>query len=102
MCCNLPSLLKASPLLGPSGLQTGDKILALNQCEVKDFDTWYHCIVSAVNHPTPGYCVSSELLKEHDESTVGKEFVLSSVIVHGYYTLLKGLILNKLIVLQKL
>ncbi|XP_023725871.1 membrane-bound transcription factor site-2 protease isoform X2 [Cryptotermes secundus] len=62
------NIQQASPLLGPSGLQTGDKVLALNQCQVKDYDTWYQCIQSAVNHASPGYCVSSDLVKEHDES----------------------------------
>lgn len=59
--------------MGPSGLQTGDKVLALNQCQVKDSDAWYHCIVSAVKHASPGYCVSSELVKEHDESVAGND-----------------------------
>jgi len=79
-------------LLGPSGLQTGDKILALNQCHVKDFDTWYHCILSAINHANPGYCISSEVVKEHDESIGGKIIMLacySVELLQMNYTLLK-------------
>jgi hypothetical protein len=70
-------------LLGPSGLQRGDKVLALNQCQIKDYDTWYQCIQSAVSHASPGYCISSELVKEHDESTAGKEITLAHVTIQG-------------------
>lgn len=78
-------MFQASPLAGPSGLQTGDKVLTLNQCHVKDFDSWYHCILSAINHASPGYCISAELVKEHDESVASKEITLTYV--HTYIIL---------------
>ncbi|XP_069689813.1 membrane-bound transcription factor site-2 protease [Periplaneta americana] len=68
--CNIQ---QASPVLGPTGLRVGDKIVALNQCQVKDYDTWYYCIVSTIQHQGPGYCVSSELVREHDESVSVKQ-----------------------------
>jgi hypothetical protein len=79
-------------LLGPLGLQTGDKVLALNQCQVKDHDTWYQCIQSAANHANPGYCVSAELVREQDESTAGKEITwvsqMKTIIFSFYFNLL--------------
>lgn len=58
--------------------------MALNKCQVKDFDTWYQCIKSAVKYANPGYCVSSELVKEHDESVTGNNIALYCIIVRGY------------------
>jgi hypothetical protein len=72
-------VLQASPLAGPSGLQMGDKVLTLNQCQVKDLDSWYQCILSAINHASPGYCISSDLVNEYDESVESKEITLTYV-----------------------
>ncbi|XP_046986424.1 membrane-bound transcription factor site-2 protease isoform X1 [Schistocerca americana] len=57
-----------SALMGPTGLKVGDRVVAINQCEVLDSETWYHCTLLAIKQPSPGYCISAELVKEHDES----------------------------------
>ncbi|XP_066994177.2 membrane-bound transcription factor site-2 protease isoform X2 [Anabrus simplex] len=62
------NIQKGSPVMGPTGLQQGDRVIAVNQCEVLDSDSWYSCIVQAVKQQSPGYCISAELVKEHDES----------------------------------
>ncbi|PSN52903.1 hypothetical protein C0J52_02976 [Blattella germanica] len=67
------SVHKTSPVQGPSGLLTGDKIVAVNECKVRDSDTWQSCISFAIKHPNPGYCVSSELVRNHDESVAVKQ-----------------------------
>ncbi|XP_043268937.1 membrane-bound transcription factor site-2 protease [Venturia canescens] len=61
-----------SPLLGPTGLMTQDVVYNLNDCSISNSDNWYNCILEAVNHPTPGYCVSQNLVEEYDESAPAK------------------------------
>ncbi|KAJ9591941.1 hypothetical protein L9F63_001543 [Diploptera punctata] len=62
------SIDQISPLLGPTGLLVGDKIVSINQHHVKDYDSWHYSISSAIKTTSPGYCISSELVRLHDES----------------------------------
>lgn len=64
---------QTSPVLGPSGLLVGNKIVAVNQHQVKDYDSWHHSISSAIKKMSPGYCISSELVRLHDESVSAKQ-----------------------------
>ncbi|XP_046418543.1 membrane-bound transcription factor site-2 protease [Neodiprion fabricii] len=57
-----------SPLLGSTGLLPRDTIYRINDCTVNDCDDWYHCILTAVRQPSPGYCVTQKLIQEYDES----------------------------------
>ncbi|XP_012261670.1 membrane-bound transcription factor site-2 protease [Athalia rosae] len=62
------TILPNSPLLGPTGLLERDTIYKINDCHVNDGDDWYHCILTAVRQPTPGYCITQKLIQDHDES----------------------------------
>lgn len=61
------SMQKDSPLTGSRGIAVGDIITSINDCRVKDIDSWYKCLVNAIKHP-PAYCIPSEYVLEHDES----------------------------------
>lgn len=52
-----------SPLLGQNGLVFKDTIYRVNDCTVNDGDDWYHCILAAVRQPTPGYCITQQLIQ---------------------------------------
>ncbi|KAK7789542.1 hypothetical protein R5R35_010321 [Gryllus longicercus] len=73
------SIDMGSPVLGVTGLRSGDRVVAVNQCEVLDSDSWYTCIVQAVKQPSPGYCISAELVKEHDESIPVRQLAAGAV-----------------------
>ncbi|XP_063242597.1 membrane-bound transcription factor site-2 protease isoform X2 [Bacillus rossius redtenbacheri] len=64
---------QGSPVEGSTGLREGDRVVAVNQCEVGDTEDWYYCMLGAVRDPSPGYCVSSELARKHDESVPVKQ-----------------------------
>ncbi|XP_032455967.1 membrane-bound transcription factor site-2 protease isoform X2 [Nasonia vitripennis] len=57
-----------SPLLGPSGLLSGDVVHRINDCYVKNSTHWRTCILQATQAPTPGYCVTDKMVKELDKS----------------------------------
>ncbi|XP_074100604.1 membrane-bound transcription factor site-2 protease [Cotesia typhae] len=62
------SIAMNSPLLGAKGLETRDIIFKINNCEVKNNDDWYHCLLQTIKEPTPGYCVKQNIIEENDES----------------------------------
>ncbi|XP_011497843.1 PREDICTED: membrane-bound transcription factor site-2 protease [Ceratosolen solmsi marchali] len=57
-----------SPLLGPSGLSTGDVVYKINDCIVRNSTNWRTCILQATKTSTPGYCVTDKMVKELDKS----------------------------------
>lgn len=61
------SIKRTSPLFGERGLRVGDVIQSINDCDVKNIDTWYGCLIQTIKHP-PSYCIQSEYVLEHDES----------------------------------
>lgn len=61
------SMKRTSPLSGERGLRVGDVIQSINDCDVKNIDTWYGCLIQTIKHP-PSYCIRSEYVLEHDES----------------------------------
>ncbi|XP_055691802.1 membrane-bound transcription factor site-2 protease [Lutzomyia longipalpis] len=59
---------KKSPLLGARGLVVGDFVTKINSCDVRNLDSWYDCLLQALRKQ-PAYCLSSEFIHRHDEST---------------------------------
>lgn len=59
----LESIFQKSPLLGPSGLLSGDVVHRINDCYVKNSTNWKTCILQATQAPTPGYCVTDKMVK---------------------------------------
>ncbi|KAG8038499.1 hypothetical protein G9C98_006195 [Cotesia typhae] len=57
------SIAMNSPLLGAKGLETRDIIFKINNCEVKNNDDWYHCLLQTIKEPTPGYCVKQNIIE---------------------------------------
>lgn len=58
---------KDSPLLGPRGLAVNDIITKINECEVRNLDNWFDCLLVTIKRP-PAYCISSDFVLNHDES----------------------------------
>lgn len=67
------TILPNSPVMGASGLFEQDIIYKINDCPVKTGEDWYDCILHAVNHPTPGYCVRQSFVQEFDESVPSRQ-----------------------------
>lgn len=61
------SMKRDSPLAGEKGLAVNDVIASINDCEVRNIETWYGCLINAIKHP-PSYCIPSEYVLDHDES----------------------------------
>lgn len=62
------SMKSDSPLAGgEKGLAVNDVIKSINDCDVKNIETWYGCLVNTIKHP-PSYCIPSEYVLDHDES----------------------------------
>uniref|UniRef100_A0A1L8DTQ4 Membrane-bound transcription factor site-2 protease n=1 Tax=Nyssomyia neivai TaxID=330878 RepID=A0A1L8DTQ4_9DIPT len=59
---------RKSPLLGARGLHAGDAVTRINSCDVQDIDDWHECLLVALRRQ-PAYCLSSEFIHRHDEST---------------------------------
>lgn len=60
-------MLKHSPLVGPKGLNIGDTIYKINDCDIYDEDKWYSCLRGLENH-RPAFCIESDLVHSFDES----------------------------------
>lgn len=67
-------MFQNSQLLGKTGIQLGDKLVAINDCEVSDTEGWRQCLISFNNMPAPGYCVNEDMVHQLDESVPG-EFI---------------------------
>lgn len=50
-----------------------DVIVQVNGCSVTDIASWQNCLAQAARWSTPGYCLPSEFIKEHDESVPGEK-----------------------------
>ncbi|KAK9884588.1 hypothetical protein WA026_007430 [Henosepilachna vigintioctopunctata] len=61
---------KMSPLLGVKGLQIGDQITKINDCEVKTEEMWFNCL-QYVNQKN-GLCFNSDNVRELDETSTLK------------------------------
>lgn len=61
------SIKRDSPLAGEKGLAVDDVITSINDCDVKNIDSWYGCLINTIKYP-PSYCIPSEYVLEHDES----------------------------------
>nr|CAD7454868.1 unnamed protein product [Timema tahoe] len=70
---------KNSRVQGPTGLRPDDRVVNINQCEVSDTEDWYYCILAAVRENSPGYCVTTELVRENDESVPVRQLSGGSV-----------------------
>lgn len=64
---SVTEVLKNSPLLGTKGLHTGDIITRINDCDIKNDNTWYSCLESMHNNK-PSFCVDTDLVHSLDES----------------------------------
>lgn len=56
-----------SNLRGERGLNDYDIITQINDCHVRDIDSWYDCLIQSLR-TKPGYCVSSDFIRLNDES----------------------------------
>lgn len=65
------SMKHDSPLVNrenrDKGLAVNDVIKSINECDVKNIETWYKCLINTIKHP-PSYCIPSEYVLDHDES----------------------------------
>ncbi|XP_054270800.1 membrane-bound transcription factor site-2 protease-like isoform X2 [Macrosteles quadrilineatus] len=68
-----------SPVYGMGGLMEKDLVTKVNECVVTDSYSWQNCLGRAVRLATPGYCLQSEFIKEHDESVPAKHLSLGVV-----------------------
>ncbi|KAI9576578.1 hypothetical protein GQX74_009635 [Glossina fuscipes] len=62
-------ILTQSPLItkGDKGLYEQNVITHINNCKVIDYDSWLQCLYKTL-HSRPGYCVSSDFIRNNDES----------------------------------
>ncbi|KYQ58541.1 Membrane-bound transcription factor site-2 protease [Trachymyrmex zeteki] len=67
------TILPNSPVLGPTGLLEYDVINKLNNCPIKHSEDWYDCMLQAVQHSAPGYCVKQSFVQDYDESVPAKQ-----------------------------
>lgn len=49
------------------GLDVGDIITEINNCEIRSSDDWYRCLLETIQSP-PAYCLSSDFIHTNDES----------------------------------
>ncbi|EEZ98063.1 membrane-bound transcription factor site-2 protease [Tribolium castaneum] len=56
-----------SPIFGNRGLNVGDLILKINDCEVDDENAWYKCLV-ALRTKKPAFCIEGDVVRDLDES----------------------------------
>lgn len=61
------SIVKHSPLLGFKGLNIGDTIHRINDCDVYDENKWYSCLQNLEDH-RPAFCIEPDLVHNLDES----------------------------------
>lgn len=53
-----------------------DLVIQVNECPVTDVYSWQSCLAQAARLSTPGYCLPSEFIKEHDESVPGNNVIV--------------------------
>jgi S2P endopeptidase len=56
-----------SPLAGNRGLNVGDIILKINDCEIQDETMWYKCL-STLKTNKPAFCIEGDVIHNLDES----------------------------------
>lgn len=59
---------KMSPLIGLKGLEIGDMITKINDCEVKTENTWVDCLHSV--NKMNGMCFDPDAVRELDETSI--------------------------------
>lgn len=58
---------KNSPLLGHRGLTSGDTIVRINDCDIRNESSWEGCL-NDLNTVKPAFCVDTDLIHNLDES----------------------------------
>ncbi|XP_044259760.1 membrane-bound transcription factor site-2 protease [Tribolium madens] len=56
-----------SPIIGNRGLNVGDLISKINDCEVDNENTWYKCLVT-LRTKKPAFCIEADVVHNLDES----------------------------------
>ncbi|XP_058463270.1 membrane-bound transcription factor site-2 protease [Malaya genurostris] len=56
-----------SPLLGTKGLEKGDIITSINDCDIHNDISWYSCLLDSLQSQ-PSYCISPDFVHLNDES----------------------------------
>jgi len=64
---SITNIKSDSKLVGEKGLQANDVITHINDCQVKDIDSWYGCLIESIRQQ-PAYCISNDFVLNHDES----------------------------------
>lgn len=63
----ITEMAKNSPLAGGRGLDVGDTIIQINNCQITDEYSWYNCLLPVDRHKL-ALCIQDELIHKFDES----------------------------------
>lgn len=67
MGVSITNIKSESKLTGDKGLQVNDVITHINDCQVKNVDSWFGCLLESIRQQ-PAYCISNDFVLNHDES----------------------------------
>jgi len=71
--------------VGPSGLMQGDVITGIENCPVKDLDSWYTCLEDIWGSEPVGYCVSNDNIVRFANNSEGSLFSHSNSLFYFLY-----------------
>ncbi|EJW85766.1 hypothetical protein WUBG_03318 [Wuchereria bancrofti] len=60
----IENLQKDSPISGPVGLQKGNVIQAINDCDVSNINDWNRCL-KTIKYTNSGFCVPDDIIAEN-------------------------------------
>lgn len=64
---SITNIKSDSKLLGERGLHINDVVTNINDCPVKNVESWYGCLLESIRQQ-PAYCISNDFVLNHDES----------------------------------
>lgn len=65
-------------LVGPGGLVRGDVITGIEDCPVRDLDSWLTCLENIWEADPVGYCVQNEIVSRLSNNSEGKTKVINN------------------------
>ncbi|CAH1998757.1 unnamed protein product [Acanthoscelides obtectus] len=63
----ITEIAKNSHLAGSKGLNIGDTVFQINECDVRDENSWYKCLAQT-DILKPAFCIEPDLIHQYDES----------------------------------
>lgn len=60
-------VMESSPIFGIKGLMPNDVITEINSCKVKNWDSWFDCLIETIKYQ-PAYCISADFVHQNEES----------------------------------